>query len=351
MKKAGTKTMLTAGIKKGITLVELLVVFSLIAIMGGIGLGIWSHSGKQVGFQAQRGEINAMIQLVQTMARIEKRSVSLTVDPAAKEAYYITKKTYGQWHFEDYITATDTTTGAFGLNGQLSGPITVTANGYVGSGLFLENIPNSSSPCCRINKIPLLNRAEGLMVELAIYPTLMAQGLNLVILYKNGGFSLMLTENDSIRLTFGESAVSTTANTIRCQRWTPLCFMFEPDVYGQVQSNGKLSLYLNGVLQDQLLNVAKLAGEDPITIGASEGGPPFIGMVDELRISGLNKSDPVKFEPADTVISVTMVDGSPSPLTPPFTLVINKDGYLAGGSVRLRFSSNSLHDSFEVVIK
>jgi len=342
--------MLTVGIKKGFTLVELLVVFSIIAVIGGMGLAVWSHSGKQVGFQAQRGEIASMIQLAQSTARIEKRSVSITVDPAVKEVYYIAKRVFGLWHFEDYSSETNSTTGALNLANQFNGSVSIVRDGYVGGGLFLEYRADSSS-WCQIDRIPLLNRADGLMVEVAIYPMVITPS-DRTILEKSGEFNLMLAAGDFISLSFGQSTISTTWNSIPYDRWSVLKFMFEPDVYGTAQSNGKLSLYVNNQLMEEISGIAKADGGDaPIIIGSKENGVSFFGIVDELKFSGLAKSEAIKLDPVDTTVDVVMPDGRSAALTQPLTLIINKDGTLTGGAVKLRFTSNGVHDSFEVAVR
>jgi type II secretory pathway pseudopilin PulG len=346
--------------RKAITLIELLVVFSIIAIISGMGLGLWSHSGRHIGFQAIRGEINSLIQLTQSNARIDNREITLAFDPARKEAYYISKRTFGMWHFEDIDMDNATTSGAFNRNAKLGGASAIVTKGLFGNCLALTV---TSASWVEIDRIPLLNKAEGLMIECSIYPYPVLTPTDQTIIRKEGEYTVALRVGNSISVNFGEATISTTWNSIPYDRWSNLKLTYEPDTYGAgQQSSGTVALFLNNKKIDELANVAKpQSGDAPVIIGSQQEGESFSGVLDEFKFSGLIKTDPVKLEPADMTVMLIEQGGTQTNITEPLYVVYNHDGFLSmvynksgfatTAPVMLSFASKTLRDTFDIAIK
>jgi type II secretory pathway pseudopilin PulG len=357
---AGTKTRKTYPQTQAITLVELLVVFSIISIIAGMGMALWSHSGKQMGFQALRGEINSLVQLAQSSARLDKRNVTVTIDPARKEIYYIVKRPFGLWHCED-ITPEGVTTGSFNFNARLSGSAAIVSGGWIGGGLLLD-YDGASSSYAEITGIPLLDRADGLVMEVAVYPYMSMTNTDKTIVEKSGAYSIIFGAANFISVEFGQTTISTTFNAIPYERWSSILASYEPAVYGSSQSSGRLSLFINNQYVNDINNITKPDSADgPVTIGSRQGDSSFFGIVDELKFSGLIRSDPIKLEQSDLVMTIELQDGTVNPLAEPHSFIFNKEGFLTSvfrgdilvtsQPVKLTFSSGALRDNFEIAVK
>ena len=360
MLTVGTKTYKAYPRTKAITLVELLVVFSIISIIAGMGLALWSHSGKQMGFQALRGEINSLIQLAQSSARLDKRDVTFTIDPVRKEIYYIVKRPFGLWHFED-ITDEELTTGAFNLNARLNGSATVVGDGRIGGGLFLDYTGDSSG-WAEISRIPLLDRADGLIIEVSIFPYMSITNTDKTIIGKSGEYSIIFGSANFISVELGQTTISTTLNSIPYERWSSLLVSYEPTVYGVSQSNGKLSLFVNNQYINDIRDIPKPdGGGSSVVIGNQQSDSSFYGIIDELKFSGLIRSDSIRLEQPSLVLTIETQDGMVNSLTEPHSFIFNKEGFLTSvfsgdilitnQPVKLKFSSGALRDSFEIGIK
>ena len=80
---------------KGFTIVELLVVLSIIALIMGVGLATMTHSGRQFSFQAVRGEMVSLVRYTRSNATIEKGVSVIVIDPIKKQIYTRSRRAAG----------------------------------------------------------------------------------------------------------------------------------------------------------------------------------------------------------------------------------------------------------------
>ncbi|MEW6027654.1 MAG: LamG-like jellyroll fold domain-containing protein [Planctomycetota bacterium] len=316
--------------RTGFTIVELLVVISIIAIITGVGLAVLSHSGRQFGFQAVRGELVSLLRYTRSNAMIEKGVSAVVIDPLKKEIYSCSRRTVGLWHFEDSAS-----TGAFGNNAQLQGDAAIAAYGRFGNGMMI--VSGGSANC---GAIPFLSRMSGISVECWVSPTATTgpAGQRTVFDLSEGG--MMIDADDSIRAWFGSLSVNSNPSVIPYERWSYLMMVFEPD-YTQYNGAGVLSVYLNNDL------IAQASGNPVVTLGkknfsvSASGGTSFKGMIDEVKIALLAESEKLTLES-----DITITPESGPPFGTPFAVRFGKDGRLIATVAPMKFTSGSTRDSF-----
>ena len=313
---------------KAFTIVELLVVLSIVALIMGVGLATMSHSGRQFGFQAVRGELVSIIRYTRSNATTEKGVSVVVIDPLKKEIYSRARRTVGLWHFED-IDGSNNSIGAFNNNAQLQGDAAVAPYGRFGNGLMITS--TGSADC---GTIPILSRDAGISVECWISPTDNWPLSQRTIVDLTEG-SIMLEANDSVKASYGSLAFNTAVSIIPYERWTHLMMVYEPD-YTSYGDSGTLSLYINNAL------VGQSSGNPGVSIGkknfsVSSSGASFKGMIDEVKVVLLVETEKLKLE------SDILVTGA---FTTPFAIRFNKDGRLIQSVPITLFTSASTRDSF-----
>ncbi len=318
--------------RSGFTLVELLVVLSIIALIMGVGLASLSHSGRQFSFQALRGELVSLVRYTRSNATTEKGVSAIVIDPLKKEIYSRNRRAAGLWHFED-LDGSNNSTGAFNNNASLQGDALVAPYGRYGNGLM---IASSGSADC--GTIPILSRDAGLSIECWISPTVISPLSQRTVVNLTDG-SLTLEADDSLKATYGSLAFNTAASIIPYERWSYLMMVYEPD-YTRSDGYGILSLYINNTL------VGQSSGNSGISIGkknftVSSSGASFQGMIDEVKVTLLVETEKIKLES-----DITITGELGQVFTTPFGIRFDKDGRLIQSVPPMLFTSASTKDSF-----
>ncbi|MBI5779221.1 MAG: prepilin-type N-terminal cleavage/methylation domain-containing protein [Planctomycetes bacterium] len=315
--------------RAGFTIVELLVVISIIALITGVGLAVMSHSGRQFGFQAVRGELVSLIRYTRSNAAIEKGVSAVVIDPIKKEIYSCARRTVGLWHFED-LDGSSKSSGAFGNNATLQGDAVISPLGRFGHGLLI--VSSGSADC---GTIPIPSQNAGVSIECWISPTGTGPLSQRTIINLSEG-NIMLDADDSVRATYGSLTVNSDPAIIPYERWSHLMMVYEPD-YTSYGGSGTLFLYLNNALVGQASGTPSVSiGKKNFTVGTS-----FTGIIDEVKVALLVETDKLKLEP-----DVTITNEFGATFPNPFAFRFNKDGRLIQAIVPLLFTSTSTKDSF-----
>ena len=316
---------------KAFTIVELLVVLSIAALITGVGLAVLSHSGRQFGFQAVRGELVSLIRYTRSNAKTEKGVSVVVIDPVKKEVYSCARRTVGLWHFED--ANSNISSGAFGNNATLQGDAAVSPYGRFGNGLMI--VSGGSADC---GTIPILSRDAGVSIECWLSPTVISPLSQRTIVNLTEG-SIILDADDSVKASYGSLSFNTEVSIIPYERWSYLMMVYEND-YTRYDGSGTLSLYLNNIL------VGQTSGNPGISTGkknfyVSNSGTSFKGMIDEVKVALLVETEKLKLE---SDISITGEFGQL--FLTPFGIRFNKDGRLIQTVPIMLFTSASTRDSF-----
>jgi Tfp pilus assembly protein FimT len=312
------------------SLVELLVVLSIIAVMAGVGLAVLSFSGRQMGFQGVRGEIVSMLRYTRSNAITEKGTSTLVIDPVERRIYTCARRTVGLWHFEDNTNGNST--GAFGNNAQLNGDADIFVDGRIGNCFMITSIG-----WAQCGTIPIMTQNQGISIECWISATPPALPTKrTVIELSNGGISI--EDDDSIEITYGGLSTRTSPAFIPYQRWTHIVMTYEPD-YTLSDNSGILSLYVNNMFVGSKNGIAAvMPGKWDVMV--SNPVSSFIGMIDEVKISVIAEIDKITLES-----DISIIEGA-SALATPLMIQFDKKGNLVQPVSPLTFISSSARDSF-----
>ncbi|MFN0206711.1 MAG: prepilin-type N-terminal cleavage/methylation domain-containing protein [Planctomycetota bacterium] len=124
--------------RQGFTLMELLAVMSIMAVLMGIGIGVFSKLN--VSKYGAVGIVRNALRSARESAMGSGMPVTLVCDPQEKKMYDLSVAPFAHFQFEDFndgSTGTMTTLGAFDIKAQLNGAM-VAAGGRVSGGLFLN---------------------------------------------------------------------------------------------------------------------------------------------------------------------------------------------------------------------
>lgn len=323
------------GNSKAFSVLELLVVITIIGIITGIGLAVLSHSGRQFGFQAIRGEIVSMIRYTRSNAMAQKGTATVVIDPNKKRIFSSVRRTVGLWHFEDING--NISTGAFGNNATLHNEANIWSPGKVGNGLMI-----TSTGYAECGSIPIAIENQGIAIECWISPTIILTiaTQKTIIDITNGG--IMIDLDGTITISYGSLATTTPPAIIPTDRWSYIAMFYEPD-YTVSDGSGTLSLFINNIFSGSIKgNPSVSPGKWKFNIGSPTD--TFNGMVDEVKSSIISETELLQLEP-DIVLEADFGAGF-QPLTTPVPVQFDKRGNLTTTVPLIRLTSSSTRDSF-----
>lgn len=97
---------------RGLTLLEILVVTSIMAVLMGISIGFISKLNRVVGLKAEAARVDAVLRQARNTASTDESETVVRIDPERNRIGALRWRTVGLWHFED-----DRSTG-FGTDAQ-----------------------------------------------------------------------------------------------------------------------------------------------------------------------------------------------------------------------------------------
>jgi prepilin-type N-terminal cleavage/methylation domain-containing protein len=259
----------TLGITLGVTLIELMVVMSIIAILLGVGLAMMSESNKDMGLRAARSSVLGICRFAKTAARNSRAPVSVKIDGEGKYLSTIVRRPMAAWHFED-----DTSPGALGHYAKISGG-KIADGGRVGRAVNFAD-SGGSIDC---GNVELFSKDQGLLVEIWYLPKLHKK--DRVLVQKSGEFGLAVSKLGCLQAYVGVEAnrvaIAMSDGAIPEARWSKI---------GLLWDGASLTLLVNDYPLARKAGKATLAmGSSPLTIGTKEN--PLDGWVDEVRVDAL----------------------------------------------------------------
>lgn len=167
---------------RGFTLLELLVVISILGVLLGLGVGVYGSLVTPDTVAA--GRIRDALRGARLMAQREGLPASVVVDPQAQEVYAMGLRAAGNWHFED-----DAGTG-WPVPSSCTGCGRVT-RGVIGSALQLDKDDELA-----ITGMPATSESpQGFGVELWVQP---APEAPMTLLERSGQWLLRLDDDGSL---------------------------------------------------------------------------------------------------------------------------------------------------------
>jgi len=263
---------------RGVTLLELMVVMSIIAVLLGIGMAMLTESRKDMGLRAARATTLGICRFARTGARNARAPVILRVDPAGRWLTTVVRRPMAAWHFDDGSLA-----GAMGHTAEIhEGKIV--DDGHVGSGVLFTAKSASSTKTEKGGwidggRVPMMAPDQGLIVEVWYRPV--ANRTQRVLIRKSGEFGILIDKGGVPAAFVGTEAngvdLKATGAAIPESRWTKLGLMWDGKV---------LTLSVNDHPLARKAGTAVFAmGDAHVTIGSQEF--PLDGEVDEVRIDAL----------------------------------------------------------------
>ncbi|KAF0242116.1 MAG: hypothetical protein FD180_4099 [Planctomycetota bacterium] len=253
----------------GVTLIELMVVMSIIAILLGVGLAMMSESNKDMGLRAARSSVLGICRFARTAARNTRAPVAIRIDPEGKYLSTVIRRPMAAWHFED-----ETQPGALGhyakiTNGKLSD------GGRVGRAVSFSDA-GGSIDC---GNVPMYSKDQGLLVEIWYLPKLHKK--DRVLVQKSGEFGLAVSKLGTLQAFVGVEAQRVAIvmgdAAIPEARWSKI---------GLLWDGAALTILVNDFPLAKKAGKATFAmGESPLTIGSKD--MPLDGWVDEVRVDAL----------------------------------------------------------------
>lgn len=263
--------------RHGVTLIELMVVMSIIAILLGIGMAMMSESNKDLGLRAARSSVLGICRFAKTAARNSRAPVSVRIDPDGKYIATVIRKPMAAWHFED-----NSLEGAFARSARLTNG-KVADDGRVGKGISFTDA-GGSIDC---GSVPLYASDQGLLVEIWYRPKFHKR--DRVLVQKAGEFGLGLSKLGTLQGWVGGETdrvgIQMSDAPLPEGRWSKVSMLWD---------GTSLTLLVNDFpiarktpkKSDPTKSAVKFPMTDnPLMVGAKEF--PLDGWVDELRVDAL----------------------------------------------------------------
>ncbi len=312
------------------TLLELIVVMAMIAILLGVGVG--AITSLDLGKTTAVSQIKNTVRATRTFSIAESVPSLVVLDATSEEqrVFGVGLKTVGQWHFED-----ETTTGAFGRDGVLSGA-DLDPNGKIG---HCVRLGEQSTVLC--GTAPVFDPVDGIGIEAWVRPDSTSGGR---IVEKGQAYALELGPDGELvgRVNLVQQrrrgkVISTRRLEVVSEepvvapgRWTHVSMIYD---------RFRLRLFVDGrevgtVAEQEGLQMAP-DPEAPLTIGSPAGS--LIGRIDEVRIALAVRGDEAPLPESVTLLGPDRqvhFDGRGN-LDPEFhTAAVNIELKLKNGSMR-----------------
>ena len=149
-----------SGARRGVTLLELLIVITLISMLLGAGVGVLARL--DVGKRAAHGMVQSVVRSASTSALARQASARVSIDTAAGKISASGMKVIGTWHFED-----ETLPGAFDINGTMLGAVLID-DGYIGKGISFSGTSRSAYAEFPVHKDPAFDLGQGFAIDCAV---------------------------------------------------------------------------------------------------------------------------------------------------------------------------------------
>jgi prepilin-type N-terminal cleavage/methylation domain-containing protein len=273
------------GRRQGFTLLELLAVISILGVLMGVGIGVFSQVN--VSKFSAVGTVRSVLRTARENALATGLPVSVVCDGPANRVYDLSMRPFGNWCFEDEAgtgtagSSNAASTGAFGLDAKLFGA-RVSAPGRPGASLCCANARDHATADLGARGEWIFR--DGLSAELDVN---VEKPLLATVLRRGRQFQLRLLVNGVVEgevglaenelpdaKTAGQLVVASRAGAVSPARWTRLGLVYDRNV---------LTLLVDGVV------VGTREAREPVT---QESAPlefgdrqqTFAGRIDSVKL-------------------------------------------------------------------
>lgn len=310
--------------RRGVTLIEMLIVVIILAIILGMAVALLQGAGRDLGVQASADAVSGLLRQASTHARIESTPLWVVVDPEGRNVQAVTREVMGNWHFETRPDTQDLGTGWTSIGG-------VQTPGRLGMAVFLNGAATVS-----FGTIGPMDPEAGFFYELWVRRARQGPDRQRVVtIGEEDGLDINRLGVPTVKLGGGRTVG---ARPIPPDTWTHVMVVYDPA--------GELRLYVDGRLSAASPCRVTLTPTLTVTLGRSQSG--LVGDVDEFIIGQMVSRDRVTI---GTEAQITQPDGSKFPVSP-FKVHFGPDGRLDPGShaAPVRLSVRSATESRSVTV-
>ena len=269
------------GFPTALTLLELLVVLTLMAALMGIGVGIFGRLN--LGKQAAPGLVKNVLRSTRSLAVLEGTPARVAVDRKAGAIWGQGLRTIGLWHFED-----ERLEGAFRRDGILHGG-EVVPEGRLGSCVRFAGTAEQWIEL-PVGGLSAYATGEGIGADFDIRLDRLTAA---TFLERRGSFALAATSEGALKAEVslvggpaeggGKNFAETRPGSLQFDRWQRISFLYD---------RRRIRILVDGVEEASVEEGAPLrAPEEPILVGNPFSH--FEGRIDELRIAAVVPGDTV----------------------------------------------------------
>lgn len=256
--------------RRGMTLLEVLVVLIIVAIMLGLTVSIFQGAGRDVGAAASANAVAGLVRQAATHARVQSTPLWVVLDAGNGTVHAVTREVLGNWHFESGAGARDVGSAAAVRGGSRT-------NGRLGMGVYLDG-----SATLSLGRVAPIDPAQGFFVELWVRRGRKTANQQALLKLGTAG-SLDMDRVGMLQWKLGGQTLKA-VRAVPIGVWTHMMAVYDP--------SGELRLYTQGALNAARAAKAALPAELELTVGDARSG--FIGDVDEVLIGQLVPRDKVK---------------------------------------------------------
>lgn len=271
---------MSAGRRRGFTLVELIVVIGILSLVLGLGVGLVARV--PVADRAALGIVHTTLRGARNWSVSREAGARVRIDAERGTIQAFGSRVIGTWHFED-----ERLEGAFGHAGVALGG-RIVRDGYTGSALSFEGEPARARVEIPLHLDPACDLARGFDFECALRPG-RADGGEVLALGETAGlgtsddgalrawFAPAIEGPDGERRRGGRIVLLTEGGLVRPGRWTEVRVAYD---------RARFSIAVDGVLVAYLReDAAPWDVEGPLVI--SPAGSPFPGAIDALVVAAV----------------------------------------------------------------
>lgn len=284
---------------QGFTLVELLIVMSLVALILGLGLGVFANL--DVGGRVAVGSVQDVLRTAHNWSVARIAPARVVLDQKAGSLRAEGNQVVGTWHFED-----DAMHGAFGIDGVKFGG-QIVPDGYQGHALSFAGEAPRSHVDFPVQLDPSFDLSGGFTLRFALRPassqggTLLDLGAVVVVETTSAGaikayFIAQRTDDETAQGRGGRVTIATEAHMLQPERWTMVQIEYDRERFA-IRVEGQVAAFVA-----ETAPVARLEG--PLVLSPSQAA--FPGAIDALVVSAV-VSDEAVLLPS----GVTLAAGAP----------------------------------------
>jgi len=266
----------------GFTLLELLVVFLLVGVFLGMGVGVYVRLGENLQYRTALGRVKTLLRKTRNFSVSGGGPAVVTIDPAGGKLFGTGNRAVGLWHFEDEV-------GAFARRAEIRGG-EIRDGGRFGRGVWFEEAGTIDLGTSREFEAP-----DGILAEVWVNPS--APGAQ-TFLAKGRAFELAVDGQGRPRAAIrvaggGTVSVSAESETIPPSRWTRVGLLYD---------RRRLRLLVDGREAASLEASGPLEGDPEASLTLGTSREPIRGWVDEAQIFRMVPGEGVELPEGMTIL-------------------------------------------------